>query len=200
MLKEKMYQARMEMLLKKGIKNGDISPFDISLYKQLENVYINGLTMSMYIKYLRPIIPPGKCFERSLYMFLSLENSILVRGDVLDLEYKYGKTNSRHGWIEIDNYVYDPSLLLKFKKDIYYEIYKPSNVIKCTKEEYLSNKEGKIQYNLIKNTKLNDYLPDGKRRFEVEATIPVISEIAKLSNNKELREDLYNYKKLIKYN
>ena len=49
-------------------------------------------------------------------MFLAQPSSILVRGNIKTLEYKYGKEKSRHGWIEMDDYVYDPTSLYKYKK------------------------------------------------------------------------------------
>lgn len=69
-------------------------------------------------------------------MFLSFPNAVLVCGDNKDLELRYGKEKAEHYWIEMDSYCYDPTLLLRFKKETYYDIFIPSNVFKVTIEEY----------------------------------------------------------------
>lgn len=61
----------------------------------------------------------------SLYMFFCLDNAILVRGDIKSLELQSGPYDAFHGWIELDNYVYDPTALMRFDKDLYYQIYQP---------------------------------------------------------------------------
>ena len=81
----------MQLLLKKGISDKKIVPFNEELYKQMSHTYINGIPVSIHIKYLKPIIPPGKCYDRSLYMFFCFDKSILVRGENKDLELKEEK-------------------------------------------------------------------------------------------------------------
>ena len=39
------------------------------------------------------------------------------------LEILHGNDHSGHGWIEIGNYVYDPTYLQKFDKNLYYEMF-----------------------------------------------------------------------------
>ncbi len=194
------YLKKLKRLYLKGMLLNKIKPFDDNFYNKLNNTYINCLPVSMHIKYLKPTIPPGKCFDRSLYMFLCLEDSLLVRGDSKYLELTYGKEYSRHGWVELDNYVYDPSLLLKIEKKLYYDMYGIKNVIKYNKEEYCKEEVNKRFYNKIKNTKIEDFKRGGNKRLELGMIIPLIYGIAENSNNKEFINEVNSYLKQIEYN
>lgn len=199
-LKKELYSIKMYSLLKKGIDNGSIVSFDDEFYEKMNHTYISCLPVSMHIKYLKPIIEPGKCYDRSLYMFFCFENAVLVRGNIKYLELRYGKEQAGHGWIEMDGYCYDPSLLLKFKKENYYKIYKPYNVSKTTAEEYKNNCEfNKQVYEDILNTKLTDFQPNGRKRNDLCTIIPLIQEIAEKRVNTDLKKELDNYLKLIQY-
>lgn len=161
------------------------------------STYFNTIPVSIHIKYLKPLLPPGKCYDRSLYMFLCFDDALLVCGDCKDLELEYGKDSSGHRWIEIDDYVYDPSLLMRFEKDIYYKIYLPTNVERYTKEEYI--KKNREFYEKVKNTAIEDFMSSGKKRHELCVTIPLLQSIVELSTNSEFKKDLDNYLELIKY-
>ena len=198
-LKKSLYFSKMQLLFNKGIADKKIIPFDDEFYERLNHTYISGLPVSIHIKYLKPILPPGKCYDRSLYMFFCFDDAILVRGDNKDLELRYGKDDAGHGWIEMDNYVYDPSLMMRFDKNLYYEIYKPTNVSKCTKEEYCSTRQCQELYNDIKNTTITDFKPYGRKRIELSMTMPLIMGIAQNSSNQEFINELNNFIALIQY-
>lgn len=102
----------------------------------MSHTYFNCIPISMHIRYLKPLTPPGKCYDRSLFMFFCFDDALLVRGYNKDLELSYGKKNAGHGWIEIGSYVYDPTLMMRFERDLYYKMYSPTNVHKVTKEDY----------------------------------------------------------------
>ena len=190
---------KMKNLIKKGLKKGKISLFDDKFYEQLSHTYINGLPVSIHIKYLKPETSPGGCYERSLFMFLCFDNALLVRGDNRNLEILYGPDEAGHGWIEIDNYVYDPSLLMKFDKELYYKIFSPKNIIKCTKEEYCKNDINKCFYEYVKNTKIEDYQPGGNKRHSLNCIVPLVKYAAKNSNNDQFIIDLNNWLNIIQY-
>lgn len=179
-LKKDLYFKKANIIFRNGILSKKIEPFNDDFYNELAKTYIFGLPVSIHIKYLKPNLPPGKCFERSLYMFLSQPSSILVRGNIKTLEYKYGKENSRHGWIEMDDYVYDPT-----------------DITKITTEDYI--KENKEEYYKTKKT-LEDYLPDGDNRIDLYSLIPILEEIVLLINDETFNKEIENYFKLIKYN
>lgn len=103
----------------------------------MSTTIISCLPVSLYIKYSHLLFPLGTCYDRSLYMFLALDDAILVRGNTFHLEYLHGKESAGHGWIEIGNYVYDSAHMLKYDKDFYYVLYGVSDVLKINKEDYL---------------------------------------------------------------
>ena len=194
-IKKALYYQKAKLLLKQGLENGQIVPFDEEFYKQMNNVYFAGIPVSMHIKYLKPLFGPMNCYERSYYMFVCFDNAVLVRASNKDLELAYGKENSGHGWIEIGDYVYDPTTLMRFNKELYYKIYIPNEIKKYTKKEF---KEDKI-YQDSKQT-LEDIMPGGSKRVDLITTIPLTRGIAEMSQNKEFIEVLNRHLELIKYN
>lgn len=198
-LKKALYYTRTNILFNKGFNNEDIIPFDDEFYSKLNNTFVSCLPVSFHIKYLKPTLPPGKCYDRSLYMFFCFDDALLVRADIKDLELRYGKEKAGHGWIEIGDYVYDPSSRLRFKKDLYYDIYKPYNVSKVNKEEYCSIDGNLKAYYDIINTKLEDFMPYGKKRLELSIIIPLIQDMTKYSTNEEFIKDVNDYIESIQY-
>lgn len=194
-LKDKIYLHRIKYELLKGALQGKIVPFDEEFYKSMSTTFFGCIPVSMHIKYLKPIIPPGKCYDRSMYMFFCFEDSLLVRGDNKDLTVRYGEGHGGHGWIEKDGYVYDPSLLLRFDKDLYYKLYEPTNVSKSTKEEF--NKRTDNYYDLVKETKIEDFKIGGEKRADLCVMIPLVKGIAE--HNKEFEQELDKYLKEIEY-
>lgn len=196
-IKKKLYFLKMDLLFYKGIKEGKIMPFDEEFYKKMSNKYIACIPISIRIKYLKPLLPPGQCIDRSLYMFICFDDALLVRADLKDLELAYGKNDAIHGWIEIGNYVYDPSLTLRFDKDLYYKIYSPTNIRKETKEDY--KKVNSSFYDEVRSTTIEDFQPGGRKRTDLCLTIPFIKEIAELSNNDDFKKEVNEYLELIQY-
>ncbi len=195
-IKNNLYMKNFESLYKQGIMDGRIVPFDEAFYERLSHTYISSLPVSIHIKYLKPTgNMPRKCIDRSLYMFLSIDESTLVRADQI----RYGKDRTFHGWIEIGDYVYDPSFLERFDKDLYYEIFKPTNIAKCNKQEYCAKKENKQLYEEVRNTSIDDYKPFGKNRLELAMSIPLVSGIAEFSGNEDFINDLNRFLKEIEY-
>ena len=113
-LRKKLFFAKFEILWREALCKGKIMEFDDGIYDDMSNTYISCLPVSLHIKHSKHLFPLGTCYDRSLYMFLSLDDALLVRGNNKDLEYNYGKGHEGHGWIERGNYVYDPSLMIKF--------------------------------------------------------------------------------------
>jgi len=197
-LKELLYFNKIKLMFQKGIDNGDITLFDDLLYQKMSKTYIECIPVSMHIKYLKSKpSQPVRRYDRSLYMFLALDNALLVRADIKTLELKYGKEYAGHGWIEIGDYVYDPTSLLRFKKDVYYNMYCPTNVYKCTKEDYIKN--NKKIYEDIKNTTLDDFKPKGKKRTDLCVVIPLLQSIVDITKDEEFKRDLTHYLSSIQY-
>lgn len=198
-IKRNLYFSRMQLLFDKGVLDEKIVPFDDEFYEKLNHTYICGLPVSIHIKYLKPKVAPGKCNDRSLYMFFCFDNAILVRGSNKDLELKYGRENAGHGWIEIGDYVYDPSLMMRFDKDLYYELYQPKDIIKCSKEEYCSDTDCLRFYEDVRSTTLDDFRPHGKKRIDLSTSMPLVIGIAKNSGNQDFVNELNRFITEIQY-
>ena len=185
----------------KGLLDGKIVPFDDSFYEQMSHTYTDsGIPVSMDIKYLRPTIPPGKCYDRSLNMFFCFDDALLVRGDLKALELKYASNgDAGHGWIEIGNNVYDPTHLMRFDKDLYYKMFGVSNVTKYNKEDYCQDQENKKYYDQIKNTTLADFQPNGRKRSHLLITIPLLKGIANNAKDPAFQKELDAYLTSINY-
>lgn len=199
-LRKKLYFKKLDILWKKGTIEQKIVPFDEKLYENMAHIYFGGLPVSMQIKFLKPITRTGgKCFDRSLMMFFCFPNAFLVNADIKSLELDYGKENSFHYWIEMGEYVYDPSLMRRFDKSLYYEMYQPNNVSKCTKEEYCMNEDNKKIYDDIVGTTITDYQPDGKKRYELMTIMPLVLGIATLNQDSSFLAELNEWLGLIRY-
>ena len=66
-------------------------------------------------------------------------------------------------------------------------------------EKYLQDDNNRQFYNNIKQTTIDDFKINGKKRFDLLMVIPLISAIAINSNNQEFIKDLNNYLELIEY-
>ena len=196
-LKKGLYFSKMQLLFNKGLAEGKIVPFDDEFYEKMSHTYFNCIPIYMHIKYLKPIVGPGKCYDRSLFMFFCFDDALLVRANNKDLELRFGKENAGHGWIEIGNYVYDPSLLMRFEKDLYYKIYSPTNIFKATKEDYI--KVNGSYYDDVKNTSIEDFKLGGKKRTDLCVSIPLVRGIAEHSSDENLKKELDAYLTSIQY-
>ena len=87
----------------------------------------------------------------------------------------------------------------RYDKDLYYEMYKPYNVCKDSKEEYCSYPENKKLYDDIQSTTIADYKPNGRKRVELAVIIPAIRGLAEASGNQEFIDDLNTYLTQIQY-
>ena len=199
-IKKKLYFSKVDKLMIKGLKEGTIVPFEDNIYNDMKNTYIHGLPVSIRIKYLKPNLPPGKCYDRSTYIFLCLDDALLVRGDNKDLELRFGKDNAGHGWVETEDYVYDPTLNMRFNKEVYYEMYEPTDVRRYTKDDYCKASDtNRKLYEDAKKVTPEDLKPYGRKRLELLEIIPLVQSIANMSENQKFISELDEYLKLIDY-
>ena len=196
-LKKKLFFAKFRILAEKAYRAGTIMEFDEEIYKKMQNTIIACFPVSFYIKHSNNMFPLGTCYDRSLYMFLALDDAILVRGNNKDLEYNYGKGHGGHGWVEIGDYVYDPSIMLKIRKDVYYQLYGTSDVVRTDKATYL--KENKEFVDSVVCTDLNEFKPGGKRRLELGILVIQVKTMAEMINDELLTKELNEYLSLIEY-
>lgn len=193
---------KKENILNKCIENGKITEFDIEFMDNLDNYVFNGIPISFHIKYFNPIdidvTLNGKCFDRALLLFIANSDAEYVTADIKELELHFGKDYARHAWIELNGYVYDPTSLLRYEKDIWYKLQEPTNIKKHIKDDYGS--ETLIWYENVRNKKKEDYMPDGKFYHELGMTIPLYQSIAEKLDNPELNYKLNRYLNEIHYN
>ena len=179
-LKRNLYFARLNLLYDKGLKDGSITFFDEEFYEKMGSTYFNTIPVSIHIKYLKPLLRPGKCYDRSLFMFFCFDDALLVRADKKSLEYQYGKSDAGHGWIEIGDYVYDPSLMLKFDKSTYLKEHKEFV------DKHVSHS-------------LDDFKPGGERRLELGVLIIQLRELSNLIDDEEFNREFEEYLDAIEY-
>ena len=196
-LKKKLFFTKFEILWKKAVKEGKITNFEDEIYDEMSDTIIACLPVSLYIKHSKHLFPIGTCYDRSLYMFLALDDALLVRGKNKDLEYNYGKGHEGHGWIERGNYVYDPSLMLKFDRDTYYELYGSSDISRCDKETYLREHKDFVDQHVSHS--LDDFKPGGDRRLELGILIIQLRTLSNLIDDEEFSNELEDYLDAIEY-
>ena len=195
-LKKQLFFIRYRLLIAEGLRNGTVLPFEDDLYERLSKIYFNGYPLSILIKYLRPTSGLGQFNDRSWFITMAFEDALWVSGDLKDLELNYGKQSAWHFWVEHDGWVYDPSLLYKFRKDVYYKIHMITNVKVRTAEEYKNHE----WYQNIINTKIEDLKPGGKDRYHLCVSIPLVRGIAEMSDNQTFKDELNQYLMDIEYN
>lgn len=196
-IKKDLFFIRFNMLFDKYLKAGKITYFDENIFEKMNDTIIACLPVSLYIKHSKHLFATGTCYERSLYMFLALDDALLVRGNSKVLEYNYGKENAGHGWVEVGDYVYDPSLMLRFEKGVYYKLYGCNDVYKIDKETYLSGHKD-FEDTYISHD-LNEFRPNGKRRLELGVLISQLQVLSNLVKDEKFTDDLNNYLSLINY-
>lgn len=197
-LKERLYLMKMEALYKTGVKKGLIIPFNDELYSELNKTIVNNIPVDIEIKYLRPDVGPGKCWDRSLYMFFSLEGSVLVRGSLEYFRFFGDESYENHGWVERDGLVYDPTWRCIYDKDYYYKIFNVQNVSRYTKDDYCNaNELNREIYEKVKNTTRQKLKEDNDLRFSLSISVPLLREIARL--NSDFKVELEKYLEEIDY-
>lgn len=180
--KTKYMSKKAELLYLKGINEGTICQFDDDFNDVLKQSYILGMPVYFFVKYLNNPGDYDKNYDKSLFVFLCFDDAILVKG----------KTNFNkrkvHNWVEKDGYVYDPELLMRFNKDLYYQLYKPTDVesidIKTFRSESMDNED---LYTDARETTIDKLLEDGFIRFALSDSVPIMQRFAKDSEDPEYK-------------
>lgn len=196
-IKKCLYFMKYNILFDKALREGKIEKFDEEIFEKMSGTIIACLPVDLYIRHSNYLFANGTCYDRSLYMFLALDDALLVRGNNKQLEYNYGVGYEGHGWIEIGDFVYDPSLMLRFDKDTYYALYEISNVNKIDKESYLL--EHKDFVDMVVSNDFSDFMPGGKRRLDLGTYIIQIKSLSELIGDVRFIDDVNNYLTKIKY-
>lgn len=186
--KNNLFSSRVKSLLNYGFSNDLILQFEPELYERLDHVIFAGIPASMQIKYLKPILPPGKCFDRSYLITMGFDDCLLVCGDRKDMELSYGKDAAWHYWVEKDGWVYDPTMILKIEKNLYYKTFGVTVNGTQTKEELMQDEN-------YKKSAAGEF-----DKFILLSAIPLVEGIAKLKGDVNFINDIEEYKKRVNYN
>ena len=197
-LRKKLYFDKLEVMYQIGLRDGLIVPIEEEIYEQMNSTIIATLPVGFRIKHGNKMFALGTCYERSLYMFLALgDDAVLVRGNNKDLALNYGRGHEGHGWVEVGDYVYDPSVGYRYDKEYYYKLFKCSKVFKTPKQKYVLEHSDFIKKYVT--TDLNEFRPGGKRRLELGIIIFQIQESARLTNDEALLKDLNEFLESVEY-
>ena len=197
-LRDKLYFKKLKLLFVSGVQKGKIVPFDDEYYQELNQTIFTYCPVGLDIQYLKPKVRPGKCYDRSLKMFMAMKDSFLVRGSLEYFRLKGDHDVENHGWVERDGYVSDPTFLHRFEKDYYYKMFKVTGVHKCTHEEYCElSEQNKELYQKVKSTTREKMRTDLFCRTELLAVVPLLQGIAE--HNEAFQKEFNIYLKEINY-
>lgn len=178
---------RRNIILNTAIQNNKIRPFSDSIDNNLREVIYAVLPAIIYIKYERPTSPPGNCLERAYLLSEAVPNSCVVSAKFENI--------GEHFWVESGNICYDPTSLLEYDKDVYYDI----NNIKKTK--IISRSEldslGFIQY--CRRRKISDFSTDPTYYSDLDAILSFIFKSVKYRAMPEYKQEIDNYLERLGY-
>ena len=173
------FDIRIMHRLMYGYRTCQITAYDDEFVQNLKQYHILGTTVFAIINDFKPDEDSnevGHCLERSFLMFLCNHDSVWVYGNNQNLAIKHGKQNSTHAWVEVGNFVYDPTTIQRYPKKLYYNMLKINHVKKLTYGNYQQNG---VDENLI--TMLKKYIRTIKPCIE--------KRIKKQKNNNEISFD-----------
>ncbi len=200
---EKRYQEFLERratLIKFGIKNGFIKPYDNTLIENLRQFSYGGVPVSIFI--LSDELCNGNCYDSAALITLGFgeDDFCLVRADINSLKLNTqnaDKEKHNHCFAERTTsdgktFVYDTSLGAVFEKSLYYQIEEPVVTKVSTKQE---------TQEFLRQEFLNDQNFVAKK-LVTPIMLPSIEKIAKRAKGvykQQLFEEIQLFKKQIDY-
>jgi len=166
------FDKKWNKMLLKGAFKGMVFPYDDELLKRLGHVYYGGIPASILL--LVPSMCSGYCYDRSVLITLGMDDFRIVNGAINSLLVKYadevakdGVSVANHSWVESNGWVYDTTLGLKIKKELYYAMEDPIIRKINTKEDALDF----FEYQSILNADIeND-------KYALPLTMPIIEDL-----------------------
>ena len=110
-----------EKRLIEALANKEILPYEEELIEKLRDLNYRGIPLSIVL--LSKELCRGECYVMSMSISRGMDSFTLVHGDVYFLSLNDEYPN--HSWVEKDGFVYDTTDGLKWKKELYYELFKP---------------------------------------------------------------------------
>lgn len=203
-IKWQLYRKKKKLLLKWGLINGLIAPYDDELIQNLRNIYYGSIPASIIL--LTNSLCNGFCYDRALLLsrvFLDTDDDInLIYADVDSIKlnplYKNEK-NYDHCIVERitkDNIhlIYDTSTGFVYNKEIYWLLERP-------KVRKINNKQSIKDF-----VKLENYNDINDDKYGAILILPMIEKICnrhdELYSTEEynlLEKEIKYYKDFIKY-
>ncbi|MCX4248660.1 MAG: hypothetical protein OSJ65_02715 [Bacilli bacterium] len=180
-------KLRSRIIYNKAISRGKIKAFSEDIYDSLRQMIYVTLPAIIYIKFERPLTPPGNCMDRAYIISAAIKDSNVVCGKLSDIGIHY--------WVEKGETCYDPTSLYEYDKDVYYSLYGVKDVFTITSEELAGTEF--IKYCHKRN--VDDISGDPNFLRDLEAILPIVWYVAYTSRNVEYQEEIKNYLSRVGY-
>jgi len=132
-LKKIKLEQKLIAKFKKFETCGKVKRFDNSFYDNFNGMYFNGLPVYYHLKRMNM----KKCFETSAILALAMgPESFVCRGELKTLS-KFKEGKFLHGWVEMNDLVYDTTFQIICSKKLYVKLFKPINVYCAPQKEYM---------------------------------------------------------------
>ena len=134
-LKQKIERKRFDILMSLAAKVDVVSEFPEELWAEIDKHVFEGEPLGRLLRRNNDVTTR---YERSYALSLAFDKCNLVRGTLP----RYGKIldddhdlDFINGWVEDDQYVYDPTFMKRFDKNFYYYLFDAKVLRQITSEE-----------------------------------------------------------------
>lgn len=179
--------VRRNIIYNSAVTSNKIREFNPMIDENLRNVIYTVLPAIIYIKYERPMKHTGNSQERAYLLSAAIPDSTVVVGEVVDI--------GEHFWVESGNVCYDPTSLLEYDKDVFYDI----NGIKKTQVISKAELEQTDFIQFCHQRKISDFENDPTYFTDLEALLPMIIKGIKYRAMPEYKKEIDDYLKKIGY-
>lgn len=171
----------------KEYKSGNIQCYDQELIDNLKNIFISEIPAHIVI--LSYHLCNHTCHKMAMLLSMGLKEFRLIRGNIKDYPIEGNEPN--HSWVETEEWVYDTTNGFKTKKDLYYELHRPSII-----ESYDQNtlKQDEYYIKLLNRIDTNDQ-DDKKTAYMVLGLIEHLEKLKPTINGKRLMYEIDEYRK-----
>lgn len=107
--------------LKQGQEIGLVEEFDEDLWEKISQINIFGFCRD-FLQIFEIGLNIGHCGSTARYLSFIFDNFKIVEGRCDFLKGTEGSPNGEHAWLEVDDYVYDTTLLFKINKEYAYSV------------------------------------------------------------------------------
>lgn len=117
------------MDIKELYLSGKIRQYEETLIQNLRGKYYYGIPLSIYLN--SKVLCNGSCHHMAFQLSRGMNQFQIINGNVNCFE---PEPNGNHSWVKSSDWIYDTTSGLKWKEEIYKEIYQPTII-----EEYNEN-------------------------------------------------------------